>query len=66
MRISPEAVRTPEYLRSEENGMVSRICSVGLNLAVFSSFAFKASDVALSVAEWLKIAISAVSRAFLG
>ena len=64
MRISPEAVRTPEYLRSEENGMVSRICSVGLNLAVFSSFDFKASEVAVSALELARIAFSAFSRAF--
>ena len=43
--------------------MVSRISSVGLNLAVFSSFSFKASDVAVSDVEWLKISANALLRA---
>ncbi len=45
--------------------MTSRIGSVGLNLAVLSSFSFKARLVALSTSWALRISLSAFSRAFL-
>ena len=65
MRSSDLGVLMPEYLRSEEKGMISTLSFISRFLAVLRSFCFKAALVALSAVEWLRMAVNAASRAFL-